>query len=387
MAMDGWKLGRHGRRLIPIIAILAIGCAANKQGVASRETAPSLAKSEVKPPANPIPAVSSPVEKVDREVLPVSKQSESAAPVGSAMLGSAPVAGRTFDPPPVDPTALAKSELLVDPVAANSVEAEPVPTDPEKNLAAARKYLERAKHYYSAIPNYSCRTVRQERVSGKILPRETMLLNFREKPRSVFYKWLDEKNAGRECIWEEGKNGGKIVSRGGRGDFLFVGRRMSVDPNGFMAKSRSRYSIKESGLDRMVRRLEVVIERQERGDLSRGKVRYAGLAQREEWPNKLHYIVHEIPRGADEGFPIGALRHWYFDTATGQLVLMHADDSNNEFVEYYLFDRFIPNDSLSDQDFDPDSLWPGAAEKKDAEPKSGEMAPTRVSSRPAKLPE
>lgn len=227
----------------------------------------------------------------------------------------------------------------------------------ENNLTEVRRVLDAANAFVAKYPDYTCRVVRRERVGERLLPQETMQMTFRSKPRSVHYKWLDESNAGRQAVYVEGQNNGKIVSLGGKSDVLFVGKTMSVDPNGFLARGRSRYSITESGLDNMVRRLERVVRRQERNDVSLGKTEYQGIKKRSEWQAELHGIVQHIPPGADPAFPKGGIRHWYFDVVTGQMVIMHAETPKGEFIESYCFDRFTPHEKLTDASFDPQRLW------------------------------
>ena len=166
---------------------------------------------------------------------------------------------------------------------------------------------------------------------------------------------------------------------------MMVGRRVTVDPDGFLARSKSRYSIRESGLDQMTARLGAVVTAVEKGDASRGTLRYAGLEKREEFAVPAHHVVHDIPPGADDAFPDGAVRHWYFHPDSGRLLLMHADDPKGEFLEYYLFERFVANPTLDDKDFDPDVLWPSKKSAKRA-PRKGAGPSARTAEAPRQLP-
>ena len=235
---------------------------------------------------------------------------------------------------------------------------EPAPSDPRENLAVCRRIVGRATDFFDETDAYTCRVTRQEKVGQKKLPREVMLMDFLLRPRSVHYRWLDERNLGRECVFVEGRNDGKLVTTGGRSDFLFVGRRISVDPDGFLARAKSRYSIREAGLDNMVAKLRRKLDRQATGDHSQGTIRYHGTAERPEFTVRLYHFSHDIPVGADPAFPKGGTRHWYFDPRTYQLALMRATDPQGGFIEYYLFDRFVANPSLDEASFDPDALWP-----------------------------
>lgn len=238
--------------------------------------------------------------------------------------------------------------------------------DPAANLAKARAIVDRSARFCDSTPKYTCRITRHERVNGKLLPKEILAMNFRLKPRSVYYKWLDKGNEGRELVYVDGANDGKIITLGGKADFLMTGKRVKVDPSGFLAKRNGRYSIKDSGIDAMMSRLTRQLANQAKGDFSHGRIEYIGTVRRKENHDPMDYLVHHTPPGADPAFPDGGLRHWFFDQPSGRLVLLHSDDLKQNFLEYYLFDRFLRNDALDDDSFNPDVLWPRHLKTADA---------------------
>jgi hypothetical protein len=300
-------------------------------------------------------------------VTPAPTASELASDAISGLLNLA--SSKPANPPAIlEPDAIEPSAPKVNNTAM-------APTEPAQNLAVCRDIIDRASTYFQTHEKYTCRVTRQEKVGRNIGEREIMLMNFRLSPRSVYYEWLDPANDGRECIYVEGQNEGKLISMGGKGDLLLAGRRVAVDPDGFLAKSKSRYSIREAGLDNMVRRLDARLRKQEQGDLSEGPVMYMGRTSRDEFAGEVDYLRNDIPPGADKAFPSGGVRHWYFEPSTGRLALMYATEPGGGLLEYYLFDRFVPNEGLTDADFTPDLLWPG---------KDVKSAPT---SRSAALPE
>lgn len=268
-------------------------------------------------------------------------------------------------PPPnriLDPIVAESPTSPADTASEQQVEKETLaPTnlqDPAENLAFTRQIVARSMQFYQENPKFTCRLTRRERVNGKLMPMELMVMSFRLDPRSVYYKWLDDTNAGRELVYVDGQNDGKIITLGGKSDFLMTGKRVKVDPTGILARNNGRYPITESGMDRMMERLGGQLADLAQGNKVHGEIRYMGVASRPEYAEPLDYVVHYIPPKVDKAFPVGGVRHWYFDRKTSRLVLLHADDSRGEFLEYYLFDRFLPNPALEDQDFDPDVLWP-----------------------------
>ncbi|MGL4465819.1 MAG: DUF1571 domain-containing protein [Planctomycetia bacterium] len=226
-----------------------------------------------------------------------------------------------------------------------------------ENLVVTRKVMDAARQFFVDTPSYTCRMIREDGPKAK---QEIMLMRFRSQPRSVFYQWLDDRNAGRECVWVDGRNRGMLTTRGGKGDFFFVGKRIEVDPLGALARARSKYPITESGLDRMVARLDNAFKRIETGEASLGTLIYRGTTRRPEYDEPLVHLVQDVPPKADAALPAGAVRDWYFEADTARLALMVTKDRKGQQIEYFCMDRFVADPTLGDDDFDPDRLWPGA---------------------------
>jgi hypothetical protein len=187
-------------------------------------------------------------------------------------------------------------------------------------------------------------------------PTEKLLLNFRAQPRSVYYRWLGDVCAGRECMWVENANDGKIISKGGKSDFGMTGRRIAVSPDSFLAKSRSRYSIHHSGQDVLIRKLRDRLDDCDRGVRPLDSLKYAGIEQPSEISTPLHHVVETIPPGTPL-FAQGGVRDWYFDPDTGRIVVVEAKDPAGERQEYYHFEHLFANNTLTAADFEPEVMF------------------------------
>ena len=341
--MDVFDYPGHRWQRMAILVLTAIcGCAHHRATVPSSQ-----------PAANDVPATTEPPPG-HSEAMPVGRRVE--MPDVSGPDTSAPIQSKANKPAPTASVSLASPiPNTVD--VSKAIPMSMAAKDDAQNLAQVRQIVDGSRRFFEEHPKYSCRVTRQETIGHRQMPEEVMLLHFRREPRSVYYQWLDERNKGRECIYVEGRNDGKVVTLGGENDFLLTGRRVRVDPDGILARSRSRYSITESGLDKTTARLERVVSLLEQGDPSRGQVHFEGLEKRSECVQELYHIIHHIPPGADPVFPDGAIRHWYFEPATGRLRMMFALSMEGKQLEYYRFDRLVPNELLSDHDFDPDILW------------------------------
>ena len=214
----------------------------------------------------------------------------------------------------------------------------------------------KAEAFYARIPNYTCRITRQERLGNKLQPAEKLLLHFRSKPRSVYYRWVGEACNGRECVWVENAHDGKIVTKGGKHDFGIAGKRVSVAPDSFLAKSRSRYVITESGQDKQVKKLRELVDRTAYGKAPSDTLKYVGIDQPPGASRKLHRVVETIPPSGNL-FPNGGTRDWRFDPETGRIVMVEAKDHAGERQEYYHFEHLFANNTLTDADFNPDIVF------------------------------
>jgi hypothetical protein len=228
-----------------------------------------------------------------------------------------------------------------------------------------KEIVAKADAFYAKTQNYTCRVTRQERLGNTLQPVEKILMNFRAQPRSVYYRWLGDVCSGRECVWVENANDGKLISKGGKSDFGMTGRRIAVAPDGFLAKSRSRYTIHQSGQDVLVRKLKVVLDEIERGVQPADTLRYVGVEQPPELTTPLHHVVQAIPPQSPL-FPNGGVRDWYFDPETGRVVVVEAKDPSGERQEYYHFEHLFANNTLTAADFDPDLMFAKPGQVPDA---------------------
>jgi len=115
--------------------------------------------------------------------------------------------------------------------------------------------LEKAQHKLKSIPGYTATFTKQERLGGCLCDSQVMNIKVRHEPFSVYMKWL-VGDKGRELLYVDGKNEGKMLVRVGgiRGRLLPA---LKLDPNGSMAMKESRYPITKAGLMELVNELLV----------------------------------------------------------------------------------------------------------------------------------
>lgn len=117
-----------------------------------------------------------------------------------------------------------------------------------------------ARARLQTIPDYLANFSRQERVNGKLLPRESTELKVRHSPFSVYMKWQAGADVGREVLFVKGQHGDKLlVKKGGKvGEMLPT---FKLEPTSDLAMKESRYPITTSGVLNLVEKIVTYCDR------------------------------------------------------------------------------------------------------------------------------
>ncbi len=108
------------------------------------------------------------------------------------------------------------------------------------------------------IHDYTATLVKRERLNGKLGNQEYIFLKVRHKPFSVYLYFMKPKDLkGREVIYVEGQNDGKIMAHGTGMQNRLIGT-IPLAPDGLIAMRGQRYPLTEIGLLNLIRRLAEV---------------------------------------------------------------------------------------------------------------------------------
>jgi hypothetical protein len=238
----------------------------------------------------------------------------------------------------------------------------PAPQAAAMNPQAQLRQLSRlAAERYTALDCYQARFIRQEQVGGKDKPREVMLVKFRKQPFSVYFKWTGVEGQGREVVYVHGQHEGKIHTLLADGDMLGMrgGTRFPVAPDSILMRGRTRHPITEAGIGSLVEHFGRLVDAADHGDPRTGQLAYLGLQSRPEFPAPLEAVQQIIPPGAESVLPHGGRRWWFFAADSHLPVLLLTHDEKDHEVEYYCYDSLqVPSAPFTDDDFNPDRLWP-----------------------------
>ncbi len=192
------------------------------------------------------------------------------------------------------------------------------PLDPA--LVVARRGL---KHLRSNIKDFTTTLHKQERIGGKLLPKEIIESKLRhnsfaegeeQSPASVYVKFLEPKEMrGREVIWQKGRNKDRLTVH----EYTFIGnKQLDLHPTGFFAMRGNRYPITEVGLEVLLLRMIEKGERDRKHDECEVKIdRSTKLNGRD---CTLIEIVHPVER-----------KHFEFHIAK-----IYIDDELNVPISY-----------------------------------------------------
>jgi len=101
------------------------------------------------------------------------------------------------------------------------------------------------------LPGYTCTFIKQEQLSKKgPLVKQTMIMKFRREPFSVYLKSVSP-NAGREVIYVEGRNDGKLKVHEASGFVSLLGT-ISLAPTSNDALKENKYPITMIGMEKML---------------------------------------------------------------------------------------------------------------------------------------
>jgi hypothetical protein len=221
-----------------------------------------------------------------------------------------------------------------------------------------------AAEKWKAVDTYEARMLRREVVDrNDSPPTEELIFRFRKQPHSVFMTNIGEVGKDRQVLYVKGMYGDKIHLSTGAGDnrLVGVGFRISLSPEDPRVTAKSRHSIRDSGFGTGIAKFARLVEQLEAGKLPPDTLKYAGRAQRPEYPYPLEQVTLLVRPGDEKQSPNGATRQLFFDTkpdspSCGLPVLVITTDPAGKEVEYYCFDRFRLPAGLTDADFSPDRL-------------------------------
>lgn len=303
------------------------------------------------PPAPPVAPAAMPLTPAP-PALPLAPVEPLAAP--QSLAPPSPV----FQQPVLAPPVEVAQKPQVDAKPTSNVVNQPSPSELAGNL---RALYDKANQRISAMDTYTMRIRRREVVGGRSRPEELMLAKFRQKPFSIYMKWVGEEGKNREVCYVKGKYDDCLHTLLAPGDmFPFGGKYMKFKIDNPLVMSNCRYPISDAGLSSLIARFGKLVTAIEKGEGREGSARYLGKLKRPEFTDQVEGVVQVLPAKYDPLLPGGGQRYWYFDATNGLPALIVTIDHQGREVEYYCHDLVQGPVNLDDDDFNPHRLWKAA---------------------------
>jgi hypothetical protein len=124
---------------------------------------------------------------------------------------------------------------------------------PASDIRRAQDAMNVCLAKYGSIDDYKCVFSKRERINGKLTPLHVMSMKVRTKPNSVYLRF-QQPGAGREAIYIDGRNSGKVVAHD-VGLAKILAGTLWLDPCGSMAMEDCRHPITEAGIGPLINTL------------------------------------------------------------------------------------------------------------------------------------
>ncbi|MGI8978545.1 MAG: DUF1571 domain-containing protein [Pirellulaceae bacterium] len=240
----------------------------------------------------------------------------------------------------------------------------------EHPLDPALRYAQDGlKRIQTDINDYECLIVKRERIKGVLNEYEYMYAKIRNHkeadgkvvaPLSVYLNFQKPANiAGREVIWMEGANNGKLCAHEGG----LLGRLPAfwLDPNGPLAMKGNLYPITEIGIENLIAKLIQRGTKEKNADpmgqatvvtTTKGAKLGTGAAKR---PCTILQISHPVNAG---GFEFKLAQVFIDDEYNLPVRYVaygwpEAGEKGDKILEEYNYTNLKFNIGLTDHDFDP----------------------------------
>lgn len=247
--------------------------------------------------------------------------------------------GSPADRSPIDPGALAPAADAARPVLGD-----------RSGIARALKLVGDCRKKYEGVSDYTCTFYKRERIGGRLTKTHVMNMKARSRPHSIYLKF-EQPVAGREAIFIEGRNRGRVLAHDVGLGRLIAGT-LHLDPGGAQAMEDCRHPITEAGIGRLIETVwnrwsaELTPEESKvavRDDMMIGD-RKCTLIETTHAKRRHHLMFHRV--------------RLYIDQELGLPVRFEGYDwpkepgAAPELAEEYTYTNVRTNVGLGDRDFD-----------------------------------
>ena len=204
-------------------------------------------------------------------------------------------------------------------------------------------------HYRDNVRDYRCKFSKQERISGRLRPRQEMEVKFLEEPFSVAMRWVKNAPMGDRVLYVDGKNNGNMLVKPKGALILFTGgRSVQRNPKSKDVMANTLKPVTDFGFRRAMESLLSIYELAR----SRNECEISFLDYFTVGGRKAMKLQRVLP--ARKGYP-GKTTTWYLDIEDLILLGLETRDWDGRLVCSYFYKNVQLNVGLSDKDFTPEA--------------------------------
>ena len=207
------------------------------------------------------------------------------------------------------------------------------------------KWVKQAEETYDKLDSYTAIFHKQERVNGKLLEEETILLRFK-KPFKVYMEWIKDPYKGREVLYVEGWNENQIKAHeGGRITRIVT---LNLNPGSFMAMKGNRHPVTDTGIGHLIK----IIGENIRRKMKAGEFKLLEPGEETVYRRKTRKVEILFERDRTKGY-YGYRVIVNLDEEKKVPIKIQIYDWDDQLVESYGYENLDLNAGLMDADFDP----------------------------------
>jgi hypothetical protein len=206
------------------------------------------------------------------------------------------------------------------------------------------EWLKEAEAAYDSVTGYTTVLHKQQRVAGKLLPEETILLKYK-KPLSLYMKWIKAPYKGSELLYVTGWNGNRI--RAHRGGILrFITRNLDPRDPGLMAGNLR--PVTSIGTGHLLETVAINM----RKAIKVGELTFTERGEETVYGVNTQALEVVFPKQSVNDYD-GRRYVINQDVESKMLVRIRTYDRDDQLVENYGYENLDLNAPLADADFDP----------------------------------
>jgi hypothetical protein len=207
------------------------------------------------------------------------------------------------------------------------------------------EWLREAEAAHDRVTSYTAIMHKQQRVEGELLPEETIFLKCKEKPFSLYLKWVKAPYKGSELLYVTGWNENRI--RAHRGGILrLVTRNLDPEDPGLLAGNLR--PVTSTGIGYLLETVAINI----RKAIKAGELTFFGRGQERVYGRNTQILEVEFPKEKAKDYD----GHRFVinqDVESKILVRIRVYDRDDQLTENYAYENLDLGARLGDADFDP----------------------------------